>query len=95
MAALVVVAFLMVSTLRYRSFKSIDLKSRRSYIYILGMGLLFLLVALHPEWVWLCAACAYTLSGPIAYLIGLLRRRRGGVPQVPEQTLTESPSPQS
>ena len=89
MAGLVVVAFLMVSTLRYRSFKSIDLKSRRSYIYILGMGLLFLLVALHPEWVWLCAACAYTLSGPIAYLVGLVRRRRSDVAQPPAQTVTE------
>jgi CDP-diacylglycerol--serine O-phosphatidyltransferase len=65
----------MVSTLRYQSFKDFDLRRRRSYITVLGIALLFLLVALHPEWVLLGGATAFALSGPAAYAFGSLRRR--------------------
>lgn len=69
--------FLMVSTIRYRSFKKLDLKSRRSYVTVVGIALLFLLVAYHPAVVLLAAATAYWLSGPAVYLISLMRRRPG------------------
>lgn len=82
LALTVTLGFLMVSTLRYQSFRSLDLRVRRSYINILGIALLFLLIALHPEWVLLLAASAYSLSGPAAHAIGLLRRRPGPPPQV-------------
>jgi CDP-diacylglycerol--serine O-phosphatidyltransferase len=78
MAAVVALALLMVSTLRYRSFKDIDLRRRRSYVSVLGIAALFLLVALHPEWVLLAGACGYAASGPVAYAAGWLLRRRGG-----------------
>jgi CDP-diacylglycerol--serine O-phosphatidyltransferase len=70
-------AFLMVSTFRYRSFKKLDLRSRRSYITVLGIALLFLLVALEPRVVLLVLATGYWLSAPALYLAGLGRRRRG------------------
>ena len=38
-AVIVALAFLMVSTLRYRSFKGFDLRKRRSYISLLGIAL--------------------------------------------------------
>jgi CDP-diacylglycerol--serine O-phosphatidyltransferase len=76
----VFVAFLMVSTFRYRSFKGIDLKRRRSYLAVLGIALLFVLIAAHLEYSLLALASLYTLSAPSAYLIGLLWRRRGGPP---------------
>ncbi len=79
MALVVILALLMVSTLRYRSFKDIDLRRRRSYVAVLGIASLFLLVALHPEWVLLLAAAGYAVSGPLAHALGLLRR---GVPSV-------------
>jgi CDP-diacylglycerol--serine O-phosphatidyltransferase len=82
LAVTVTLAFLMVSTLRYRSFKSLDLRARRSYINILGIALLFLLIALHPEWVLLLAASLYSLSGPVAHAVTLLRRRPGPPPEV-------------
>jgi CDP-diacylglycerol---serine O-phosphatidyltransferase len=69
-------AFLMVSTFRYRSFKKLDLRSRRSYITVLGIALLFLLVALEPRVVLLLLATAYWLSAPVLYVAGLPRRRR-------------------
>jgi CDP-diacylglycerol---serine O-phosphatidyltransferase len=70
-------AFLMVSTIRYRSFKKLDLKSRRSYVTVVGIALAFLLIAYHPSAVLLAAASAYWLSGPAVYLFGLLRRKPG------------------
>lgn len=78
----VTVAFLMVSTLRYRSFKGLDLRARRSYITIVGIALAFLLVALHPAWVLLSGACVYTVSAPAAHGLSLMRRRPGPPPRV-------------
>ena len=71
----VVLAFLMVSTFRYRSFKGIDLRRRRSYISVLGIALLFLLVAAHPEGSLLALTSLYTVSGPVAWALSALRRR--------------------
>ena len=82
LAGVVVVGTLMVSTLRYRSFKGIDLRARRSYINILGIAGLFLVVAVHPETALLCVATLYTISGPTAYVAGLLRRRSDPPPAV-------------
>ena len=50
MALLVVGAFLMVSTLRYWSFKTFDLRSRRSYFAMVGIAALLALVATEPAW---------------------------------------------
>ena len=66
LALVVALAFLMVSTFRYRSFKGVDLRRRRSYISVLGIALLFLLVATQPEVSLLAATSLYTVSGPLA-----------------------------
>jgi CDP-diacylglycerol--serine O-phosphatidyltransferase len=80
--ALAVLAFLMVSTLRYRSFKGIDLKARRSYIYLLlFIGIPIVLIALHPPFTLMAAATLYSISGPTAYVAGLLRRKGEPPPQ--------------
>ncbi len=76
LAVVVVVAFLMVSTFRYRSFKGVDLRRRRSYMTVLGIALLFLLVAAHPEATLLTVTSLYTVSGPLAWVLGAVRRRR-------------------
>jgi CDP-diacylglycerol--serine O-phosphatidyltransferase len=75
-------AFLMVSTLRYWSFKGVDLRRRRSYINVLGIALLFLLVAAHPEVMLLAMSCLYTISGPLLYAANLFRRRSDPPPAV-------------
>jgi CDP-diacylglycerol--serine O-phosphatidyltransferase len=83
-AAVIALAFLMVSTFRYRSFKGFDLLTRRSYINVLGIALLFLVIALQTEWSLLLIATAYSLSAPAIYLVGLARRR-GGPPPLPSE----------
>ena len=75
LALVVVVAFLMVSTFRYRSFKGFDLRRLRSYLSVLGIALLFLLVAAHPEASLLAVTTLYTASGPLAWAVSALRRR--------------------
>jgi CDP-diacylglycerol--serine O-phosphatidyltransferase len=74
-ALVVGLGFLMVSTFRYRSFKGIDLKRRRSYISVLGIALLFLIVATQTEASLLAVTALYTLSGPVAWAYSVLRRR--------------------
>jgi CDP-diacylglycerol--serine O-phosphatidyltransferase len=81
LVVVIVLSFLMVSTLRYHSFKSLDLRARRSYIDVLGIALFFLLIFLHPEISLLAMATAYTLSGPAGRLAGMFRRR-GSAPAV-------------
>jgi len=72
---LVTLAFLMVSTLRYQSFKKLDLRSRQSYLMVLGIALALVLIAVHPKSVLLALASLYWLSGPTSYVLGLGRRR--------------------
>ncbi len=82
-AALVVtLAMLMVSTLRYHSFKGVDLRKRRSYVTLLGVVMLLLPIALFHEYALLALASAYAVSGPAFHLLGLLRRR-GPSPPAP------------
>ena len=81
-SGVVALAFLMVSTLRYQSFKNVDLRRRRSYINVLGIAIMFLLIALHPEVMLLSIATFYALSGPLLYLFGLFRRRGEPPPAV-------------
>jgi CDP-diacylglycerol--serine O-phosphatidyltransferase len=80
-AALAILAFLMVSTLRYRSFKGIDLRARRSYIYVLLIVIPIVLIALHPEFTLVTAATLYSLSAPTAYLASLIRRKSDPPPR--------------
>jgi CDP-diacylglycerol--serine O-phosphatidyltransferase len=75
LSLVVALAFLMVSTFRYRSFKGVDLRRRRSYISVVGIALLFLLVAAHPEGSLLALTSLYTASGPLAWVVSSLRRR--------------------
>ena len=77
-------ALLMVSRIRYRSFKDIDLKRPRSYLSVLLMAAAGVVIGLaDPPYALLALALAYALSGPLAYVWGLLQRGRragGAVP---------------
>lgn len=75
LAALVLVGALMVSTIRYRSPKQIDPRRRWSYRVLLPVAAVVVVLALHPPATFLVISVLYTLSGPIAYLAGKLRRR--------------------
>jgi len=59
----VALALLMVSKARYRSFKELDLRARRPYVWVVPFAIVLALVATHPPLVLLVAAFAYVLSG--------------------------------
>lgn len=76
--ALVVTIFagvLMVSNVRYRSFKDLDLKGKVPFVAILAVVLVFVLISLDPPQVLFAGFGIYALSGPVFTLLTLRRRR--------------------
>ncbi len=59
-------AFLMVSTIKYRSFKDLNFKSRRSFQYLVWAVLIFGVIALEPVIMLFSLIVLYALSGPVA-----------------------------
>ncbi|RME34194.1 MAG: CDP-diacylglycerol--serine O-phosphatidyltransferase [Gammaproteobacteria bacterium] len=81
----VTVALLMVSNIRYHSFKGLDFRGRVPFVHILVVVLLFVLISLDPPLVLFSVLFCYALSGPVMTLIELRRRRlerkrAGGTP---------------
>jgi CDP-diacylglycerol---serine O-phosphatidyltransferase len=70
LAMVLVPALLMVSTIRFRSFKTIDLKMRRPYTVLFLMA-----IATHPRFVLVGAAYSYLLSAFIGLAISRFRHR--------------------
>jgi CDP-diacylglycerol---serine O-phosphatidyltransferase len=71
----IVLSYLMISTIRYRSFKDLDLKRRRPAWILPAIALFFAIVAFQPEPALAALALVFVLSGPIGKLAGLFRRR--------------------
>ncbi|MCD6451013.1 MAG: CDP-diacylglycerol--serine O-phosphatidyltransferase [Acidobacteria bacterium] len=72
-------SLLMVSKVRYRSFKDLDLRAKRSYSLLLVIAFVFSLFAVYPEFVFLSVMVGYASSGVITKLISLLRRARTNI----------------
>ncbi len=75
MALIYGLAFLMVSTIRFRSFKNFNLHSRRPFSAVFVAILVIVVVAMEPETMLFCIGGIYIGSGIIEYL--LYRARRG------------------
>jgi CDP-diacylglycerol--serine O-phosphatidyltransferase len=72
---LIVIAYLMVSTWRFYSFKDIDLRARHPFRLILLLGGLVALIVFFHQQVLFAIALLYTFSGVFWRLKWLLRRR--------------------
>lgn len=59
---------LMVSNIRYRSFKDVNLRGRVSFMTILTLPLVFVLLFQDPPQVLFLTFLVYALSGPMAFL---------------------------
>ena len=64
-----VLAFLMVSVIRYRSFKDFDFRKGRQFNYLVMAVLVLMLVAAVPQVTLFVLFVGYTLSGPIERLV--------------------------
>jgi CDP-diacylglycerol---serine O-phosphatidyltransferase len=71
----IVPALLMVSTVRFRSFKTLNLQSRRNYPVLLLVALGLAAFAVQPALLLLVVAYSYLISGFIGFAWGRLRRR--------------------
>ncbi len=69
-------ALLMVSTLRYYSFKDIDLRGRHPYLVILLLALLFVAIGTHPQVMLLSMSVTYLVSGIALKGYSLIRRSK-------------------
>jgi CDP-diacylglycerol--serine O-phosphatidyltransferase len=79
LAMVLVPALLMVSTIRFRSFKTFDLQARRSYPVVLLFALGLALLASHPAIVLLTLAYTY-LASAFAEMIWHRFRRKDAAP---------------
>jgi CDP-diacylglycerol--serine O-phosphatidyltransferase len=78
-----IAAVLMVSRIRYWSFKSKPESDRVPFVYApIAMGVIVLL-AIHPHYLLLAITGTYVLSGPVMTLIGLRRWRGRRQPRGP------------
>ncbi len=68
-------ALLMVSNVRYRSFKDLKLSERVPFAHVLIMVSLFVLIAADPPLVLFSFALLYSLSGPVLAVRDWRRRR--------------------
>ena len=75
LAMVLVPAFLMVSTLRFRSVKAMDVGWRRSYVALFIAAVAIALVAAHPRIALVAVSYGYLLSGMIGWVIARVRRR--------------------
>ncbi|HUM01427.1 MAG TPA: CDP-diacylglycerol--serine O-phosphatidyltransferase [Thermoanaerobaculia bacterium] len=67
----ILLSFLMVSTFRYRSFKDVDLRSRRSAILVPIVGLVLAAGLWQPHWTFGALLVGYAVSAPLAKLVSL------------------------
>ncbi len=71
----VFVGILMVSNVRYHSFKEFDLKGRVPFMAVLVIVPIFVLIAIEPPIVLFLLATIYAISGPILTLVTLRKHR--------------------
>lgn len=74
-------AFLMVSRVRYYSFKAIDLSRRRPYVFVILIGLIVWAILFYSEPVLLALALTYALSGIINRVPPKLRHASHSPPE--------------
>jgi CDP-diacylglycerol--serine O-phosphatidyltransferase len=79
LAMVVALAFLMISTIRYVSFKTMAFGGKGSYRNLIFITLLMVAVVIHPQGVLVLIAYTYLISGVIGLLTSRLKRRQGTV----------------
>ncbi len=65
---------LMVSNVKYRSFKDLDLKNKVPFVAILVMVLIFISIIYHPPFILFSMFALYTLSGLLGYIYRKIKK---------------------
>jgi len=95
LAMVIVPALLMVSTIRFRSVKSVDVGWTRSYLRLFLVVVALVLIVSHPRYVLVVLSYSYTLAALVLWTYRKARRRPL-VPPLPEnKEQSPIPNPQS
>lgn len=81
LAVVLVPAFLMVSTIRFRSIKAIDVGWRRSYFALFLGAIVIALITAHPRIALVVMAYAYTLWGVSNVILARVRKPKAHGPR--------------
>lgn len=68
-------AFLMVSTIRYRSFRELGMRQKRPFSFLVSAVFLFAIIALKPQTALFAMAAVYLISGPAEAVLQPFRRK--------------------
>jgi len=71
----IIVGVLMVSNIRYHSFKELDLKGRVPFMTVLIVVLVFVFIAIKPPLVLFTLAVVFAISGPVLTLLTLRKHK--------------------
>jgi len=82
---LIILSYLMVSKIRYYSFKTIDFKGRKSYLYILTLATIVALILTFSQIVLLTLATVYVLSGLLINLYESKSKKKSTKELLPER----------
>ena len=74
-------ALLMVSNIRYYSFKDIDWRAQQPFTTLVGVVILGMLVAAQPQILLFLGMLTYVVSGPVGWIRQRIQRRRARRPQ--------------
>ena len=90
-------AFLMVSNIKFVSFKEMEVRKRKPFTVFLGLILLFILIVNEPQIVLFSISVLYVLHGPVRTLL-FWKRKRSAVPAEmgdgpPQENLTNESVP--
>jgi len=69
---MIFLGLLMVSNLKYNSFKGLDLKGRIPFVWMLAVVLVFAVIASNPPRMLFILSVVYALSGPVMWVYGLI-----------------------
>lgn len=72
----VLAGLLMVSNIRYRSFKDLDLKGKVPFVTVLVVVMVFVFISIDPPQVLFAVFLLYALSGPATTVLGLRQRKQ-------------------
>lgn len=73
-----IVGILMVSNIRYNSFKDLDLRGRVPFVAMLAIAMGFVVIMTDPPRMLFLLALGYAVSGPVLELLRRVRRDRAG-----------------
>ena len=88
LALVLVPAFLMVSTIKFRSFKTFDLQARRSYTVLLVIASLIAFVSAHPALALVTLSYGYMLSAFVEMLNARWHHGKAEAPQTAQNVFT-------